>query len=370
MAQPIPTRITPSVPPTPLSTRQVEREFHALIEGGARLVCDGRGARKPLSLLRDGYTPKHKLDLFGTQFYFANVRQNPLLRFFVVYVVPPAVGRARRSIYVRIFYKDVSLLWRCGSHIVYADDELWIGKGDVTVRTEGEHEITETLESTTDLPFEMQTAMETLMRRAGVARRDTEILPRVLRNAPANRLRPYRDFTEPRLRAAACPKNLIHRGKRVARFKRKNDPSSLVFVPGYEPDFRRGGILDQCISHSASYGGEIVRHRILSTNRMVQYLFFSAPRHVWLAPPQALTTELSSYGVRTVDVAVDDDLSLPGYEYHFLEYEGQPDSLHSQIPEGFAGAPNPSDPDRADASAWLDQMPVIKSFRHRVLGRS
>jgi len=355
--------------PTSQSTRQVEREFRALLDAGAQLHCDGRSRRRPLSLLRDGYTPKHKVELFGNTFYFANVRQNPLLRFFVVYVVPPHTGRGAPRIHARIFYKDVSLLWRCGSHIVYNDEELWIGKGDVRTRGEGEHDIVETAEYTTDLPFEMQTALELLMRRTSTVRRDTEVLARVLRNAPPHRIEAYPDFTRPRRRAAACRDNLIHGGKRVARFTRRNDPSSLVFVPGYDPDFSKRGVVEATPTRSASYGGEVTRYRILSKNRSVQHLFFAAPRHVWLAPPQALTTELSSYGVRTIDVSVDDDLSLPGYEYHFLEYEGEPDSLHSQIPEGFAGAPNPSDPDRSDTSAWLDRMPVVAAFRRRVLGR-
>ena len=80
--------------------------------------------------------------------------------------------------------------------------------------------------------------------------------------------------------------------------------------------------------------------------------------------------ELSSYGVRTVDALVDDELCIPAYEYHFEEHPGEPDSLHSQIPPGFAGDPNPFDPDRADASPWIDRLPLVREFRKKVLKRS
>ena len=129
-------------------------------------------------------------------------------------------------------------------------------------------------------------------------------------------------------------------------------------------------IIGRTRTHSKSLGGRIDRYRFLSKNRQVQWLFFAGPRLVWLAPPQALTTELSSYGVRTVDALVDDELCIPAYEYHFEEYPGEPDSLHSQIPPGFAGDPNPFDPDRADASPWIDRLPLVREFRKKVLKRS
>jgi len=101
----------------------------------------------------------------------------------------------------------------------------------------------------------------------------------------------------------------------------------------------------------------------------VQYLFFAGPRQVWLAPPQATTTELSSYGVRTHDVLVPEDLCVPGYEYHYLDCNEDPPLLVSQIPPGFVGAPSARDPSRSDASPWLERLPVIRAFRREVLGR-
>ena len=153
----------------------------------------------------------------------------------------------------------------------------------------------------------------------------------------------------------------MNRGRKIARFRRRGDPESLEFVSGYEPDFRRG-ILETSRSRSRLYGGTLRRHRILSRNRRIQYVFMAGRRHVWIIPPQATTTELSSYGVRTVDVEADEDLFVPGFEYHFMDG----DHLHSQIPKGFAGAPSDEDPHRADASAWLDRLPVVREFRRKV----
>jgi hypothetical protein len=144
------------------------------------------------------------------------------------------------------------------------------------------------------------------------------------------------------------------------------DPSTLRFVKGYEPDFR-SGILETAESTSVLYGGKLTRYRILSVNRRVQYLFFSGPLQVWIIPPQATTTELSSFGVRTVDVVVDDDLCCPGYEYHFLDDTVDPPVFYSQIPEGYAGEVGPNDDSRADASPWLDKLHVIQDFRRAVL---
>ncbi len=115
------------------------------------------------------------------------------------------------------------------------------------------------------------------------------------------------------------------------------------------------------------YGGKLQRFRILSRNRKVQYLFIAGPKHVWIIPPQATTTELSTYGVRTIDVVADEDLFVPGYEYHYFDETADESEHFSQIPEGFAGELSEHDNDRADASAWLDPIPVIREFRRKVL---
>jgi hypothetical protein len=110
----------------------------------------------------------------------------------------------------------------------------------------------------------------------------------------------------------------------------------------------------------------VKKFRILSVNRKIQYQFIAAPHHVWIIPPQALTTELMSYGLRTVDVNAHEDLFVPGYEYHYIDETENPPCLHSQIPEGFAGAASDVDPSRADASPWLEKLPVIREFRRKV----
>ena len=82
-----------------------------------------------------------------------------------------------------------------------------------------------------------------------------------------------------------------------------------------------------------------------------------------MLPPQATTVELSSYGVRTIDVQADDDMFIPGWEYHHYEETKNGVELYSQIPPGFAGEVCPLDDAKADAGPWLDKIPIIKPFR-------
>jgi hypothetical protein len=163
-------------------------------------------------------------------------------------------------------------------------------------------------------------------------------------------------------------RNLVNGGRPIARFLRRNDPSSLRFAPGYEPDFANG-VVELTRSGSRLYGGKLRKYRILSVNGRIQYQFIQAPSHTWIIPPQTLGSELSTYGVRTVDVVADEDVFVPGFEYHFVDEDEDPPRLHSQIPPGYAGAASGLDPSRADASAWLDRLPVIREFRRRVLRR-
>ena len=46
-----------------------------------------------------------------------------------------------------------------------------------------------------------------------------------------------------------------------------------------------------------------------------------------------------------------------------------PPQLYSQIPPGFVGEISEVDKARADASPWLEQIPVIREFRRKVLGQ-
>ncbi len=369
MAASIEMRVEPSAEPVAKTPRQVQREFRARLEAGARLIARGEASRDPLSLLDWGYLPRHRVDLFDMRFHLTGPRQNEDIRFFVAYVEPVTSGssRAAQRIFARIFYKDLSLVWRSASHYARSEHENWIGKGDlVTVLQNGE-EVEVSNEVTTDLPLEIQTALETLNREAKRIPYDDDAVPMVLRRGADDRIEPFADFTEPRRRAQADPRNRIHRGRPIARFTRRNDPTSLRFVRGYEPDFARG-VLEIAHSKSRLYGGAMRRVRVVSTNREVQFLFLAGPRQAWIGSCQATTTELSSYGVRTIDVVVDDDLLVPGFEYHFIDEDEDPPVLVSQIPEGFAGAPSEVDASRADASAWLDAMPVIQRFRRQVLG--
>jgi len=58
---------------------------------------------------------------------------------------------------------------------------------------------------------------------------------------------------------------------------------------------------------------------------------------------------------------------VPGYEYHYLDESVEPPEWVSQIPAGFVGAPSEVDDSRADASPWLERLPVIREFRRKVL---
>ena len=52
-----------------------------------------------------------------------------------------------------------------------------------------------------------------------------------------------------------------------------------------------------------------------------------------------------------------------------MDENEDPPRLHSQIPAGYAGKASEIDPSRADASAWIDRLPVIREFRQKVLRR-
>lgn len=355
-----------SVEPSPLPPGEVQQEFLELTNEGKRILCVGTAKRNPQRLLSLGYVPTHKVELFSATFYFSEVRKNEDVRFSVAYVALHETARARPKVYARLFYKDGSLLWRSASHFTKTKHENWIGKGDLKLISEDDGDFYYSAEHTTDLPLEIQAAIESINSATRGVQVDERAIALVVRRSSPTRLIAYKDFTEPRRKAARNHRQLVNGGKPIARFTGANDPGSLVFVKGYEPDFSRAGRIDVTSSHSKLYEGRVDRHRFVSKNRRMQYLFFSAPRRVWLGYPQALTTELSPFGVRTIDVDVPDDLVVPGMEYHYLESEDPPVWM-SQIPPGFAGAVSPNDPWRADACAWLNELPVVKEFKRKVL---
>ena len=358
--------VVASSQPSADSPRQVAREFRELISSGVKLRPAGTARDDPERLLRS-YTPRYKIGLFDTIYYLTDVRQNPDIRFFVAYV---RLGRPRartRSLYPRIFYKDVALVWRSASHFLRSESENWIGKGELrTVMVDGREEAY-SAEETTDLPLEIQTALESLLQRARPVRTDHVAVERILRRGPDDRVEAYADFIRPREKARANKHNLVNGGRPIARFTRSNDPTSLVITRGFEPDFREG-ILEVSRSKSRLYGGRLRRFRIVSQNREVQYLFMAGPRQVWIIPPQATSTAITSYGVRAIDVRAAEDLCVPGYEYHFLDDSTDPPEWVDQIPKGYVGKPSKIDPDRCDASPWIDRLPIVRHFRREVLG--
>ena len=356
---PIPTETRGNVAVEDKSPRQVGERFRRLLNSGYRLRADGQAKPDPAKLLRVGYTPKHEIELFGTRFFLCNQRDAEGLKVMPGYVLPATTSsRAKPTIYARVFYKDSSLVWRAASHYINTPDMGWIGKGAVRLQVKRGARDWYSAEETTDLPFEMQAAMDDASQRGRRKQNDNRVLSLVLRNAPSGRIWPYRDFEAPRERAMKSRVNRINNNRPIAWFTDDDDPGSLQIEPGFEPDF--GAVIDVSTSRSSMYGGEIKKYRIASSNRRIQYLFVAGPHQVWLVNPQAFTVELSSYGLRTVDVVADEDLCIPGYEFFDNAGTGE---LDDQIPPGFAGPVCPVDPDRADASPWNERLPVVRSFR-------
>ena len=345
------TRIVTGVAPCETSPRAIQRELRGLLAEGCRIRPAGTAHARPAELLKR-YPPRSALSLFDARFFLADLREDENFRFFVAYVRQGASC----DLFPRMFYKDSSLVWRCATHLISAPGVHWIGKGDVKTIGEGDY----SAEETTNLPYEMQAALDELSRSAKRVPWDARALRRILRRAPVGRFEAYADFIGPRRRAMAQPASRIHGGRAVAWFERRNDPTSLRFAPGFAPDFAR--VVEVSRSGSRMYGGPIRKLRILSKNGKIQYQFVAGPHHVWIIPAQTLTTELSSYGVRTIDVVADEDVFVPGYEYHYLEHG----ALYSQIPKGYAGPASEVDPTRADASPWLERLPVIREFRRRI----
>lgn len=347
------------------SARRVGREFSDLIAAGHHLRVDGRARPDPEALLERGYVPKFEIDLFGTRFFLCNLRISHELKLMPAYILAASGSRGKKpGICARVFYKDSSLVWRVVSHYINTPDEQWIGKGAVKWHSKRGQSGWVSAEETTNLPFEMQAALDKVSQQSARARHDEDILFMIARNAPSDRVHAYHDFEAPRARAMKVKKNRINNNRPIAHFADDHDPASLKFEPGFDPDFK--AVIDVSTSRSKVYGGEIKKYRIASRNRRIQYFFVAGPSHVWLIHPQSFTVELSSYGLRTVDVVADEDMCIPGYEFFDNHGSGEVDD---QIPAGFAGAVSPHDPDRADASPWNDRMPIVRKFRRAKFGR-
>src|SRR5262249_2424859 len=158
---------------------------------GAVLVCDGSLRARPTRLLSLGYRPRVRIDLFDTTYYLSAPRQNEDLRFSVGYVATPPRPGSHYRIHARLFYKDVSLIWRGATHFARSAHENWIGKGDVRVVREDGYDLEVSHESTTDLPLEVQDAFEQHNRASNLVRYDPDAVARVLRRGPDDRISAY-----------------------------------------------------------------------------------------------------------------------------------------------------------------------------------
>src|SRR5262249_29577464 len=165
----------------------------------------GSGAPRRAQLL-PAYPPRPAIRLFDTTYFLTDLREDRswegTLRFFVAWILPT---RESRRIYPRLFSKDYSLVWRAPSHFIRSEHENWMGKGDVRWVVQDGEEILATFEETTNLPLEIQGALDELARRSARPRRDLLAVGRLLRHAPDHRLEPYADFAAPRRRARSDP---------------------------------------------------------------------------------------------------------------------------------------------------------------------
>lgn len=353
-----PTTALADVLPDARDESTIRAQFRTLLDQGYALRPQGLAREDPRRKLAR-QQPCHLIDLGTTRYWLTHVRRDQQFRFFVGYVQLNA-SRARSPLHPRIFYKDSSLVWRVATHYINTPTEHWIGKGDVKPVVEHGEIHWYSAEETTNLPFEMQTALDHISRRIRAPKPDRQALSLVLRDAPDHRVEPYADFSTPRRRAMSDPTKRIYNNRPVAWFNDDSDPRSLTFAKGFAPDFAHG-LIDTSRSRSKLYGGDILRFRLASNNRRIHYLFMHAPTQSWIIPPQPTQLELMSYGVHTVDAHVDEKLCIPGYEYHFAD-DDEPDGVFSQIPSGFAGVSSPIDPQRADASPWTHKMPVMQAF--------
>jgi len=354
--------IIKNVVPKNWSKKQVQDEFKKLFSRGYRLELKGQAKNRAPDYLIRTRSPKYLIELFGVRYYLSEIRREAGFRFFVAYVVMPQTTKQAKRIYPRIFYKDSSLIWRSASHLIKTGNEHWVGKGDLKPVLENGEINLYSAEETTNLPYEIDSALDTISRSSAEVIVDKSAQEMVLRNAPEDRVRPYADFSTPRRKAMSNPEYAINHNQKIAWFNRVNKPTSLRFANGFKPDFKHG-LIDSSQSRSKMYGGDINKYRIASTNRQVQYLFIVGKIQAWIIPPQPLDNLIISYGVRAVDADVDEDLCIPGFEFHYYEFEDDAESLYSQIPKGFVGPPSEADPDRASASPWIEKLSIMIEFR-------
>ena len=154
----IPVATVANVEAADKSPRRVASDFRRLLDDGYELRADGRAAGDPTALLGMGYTPKYETELFATRFFLCNQRDADGLKIMPAYVLPAG----ERRIHARVFYKDSSLVWRSASHYISTPEVEWIGKGAAKSVLENGKRQWYSAEETTNLPFEMQAALDHL----------------------------------------------------------------------------------------------------------------------------------------------------------------------------------------------------------------
>jgi len=261
--------------------RQIERAFRELLDAGVELRPTGKTRNRPARLLSLGYAPKHAIELFDTTFYLTNVRENFYVRFFVAYVVQPTRGRCQDRTSAILLQRRRAQLAFGVAHRASARRFL-DRKGDVET-------VIQTVRSTSLARVDYRSADRNAARTRSALPEGEDDSDRRRRGELILRTAPGDASSRTRLQRAASarqsePRNLVNGGRSVAWFARKNDPTSLRFARGFEPDLDAGSWRQRNHEPSLWRSGPLLP--ILSRNRRIQYLFMGAPRHVWIIPPQ------------------------------------------------------------------------------------
>ena len=198
---------------------------------------------------------------------------------------------AGRDLFPRLFYKDSSLVWRCATHFISAPGVHWIGKGDLKRIDEEDGQTEYSAEETTNLPYEMQGALDELRRRTKEVPWDARALRRILRGA-GGRFEAYADFIGPSRRAAAKPATASTRAPGGGFESRKTG------LPAHRAGASRptSDAWERCRSASRSMAASREAAHPLA-EREIQYQFVAGPAR--LDHPASAHHRLSSYGVRS-----------------------------------------------------------------------
>lgn len=294
----------------------------------------------PAQFKRHGLLPpSYKFEFNGASYYLSKpfMDTNWDRASFFLYLVKQNPNDANsKEIFARGVYKSNShCVWRVASHTDFGED--FIGKG------KGEH--------TTTIPLEIQSRLENILRdRDWDVKRSAE-LSRVL-----VKLFPY-DSPES---FVAEKHDSVVKHVLFGRFEGSNPASFKYIHDGLKPNFE-DGIIEKFESKN-DLCGDVTSYLVESKNKQLIYQFNLVVEDgkplAWISDIQYSSSPLNEHGVKRSTVPVHKLLLLPAYEYE------------SQIPYGFTGKVNPRNSHYFDASKFTNQLPPVREFLTKVVGRA